>query len=89
MDIFAWLNAQQWFGAGANVLQYVGSVGLLSYIWNRWEHQCRGSLLCLRTGQIEVKGTTWKVCPKHSTRERHDWLRKHHARKHVDRVGHL
>lgn len=88
MDPLAWLNDQTWFGVGSNLLQYIGSIGLLSYLWHRWEHQCRGSLLCFRTGQVEVDGTTWMVCPKHSTPGHHQRLKAEHAAKHADRIGH-
>lgn len=87
MSLTGFLSGPE-FSSGANLLQYIGSLGLLSYLWHRWEHQCRGSLLCFRTGQVEVKGTTWKVCPKHSTAELHNYLSVLHRHKHVDRVGH-
>lgn len=86
--LFHWLNQQPWFGACANLLQYVGSIGLISYVVHRYEHQCRAKRFCFRTGQIPVEGTSWLTCPRHSIQGTHDKMKDLHDEKHPERIGH-
>lgn len=85
--ILQWLN-NGWFNAGSNVLSYVTLSGIVSLLWSAWHHRCRGTTLCIRPGQVPIKGTTFKVCPKHSTPHHHAKLRLLHADRHAGRIGH-
>lgn len=82
-----WLGQQTWFAVGANLLQWLSSIGLLAGAWHVWHHRCHVRF-CLRPGQIAVKGTTWKVCPKHSIHLHHNKLQEEHRKLHADRIVH-
>ena len=88
-----WLNARPEFGASANVVQLISAPGLFVGIamaaWLRWHRTCKVPY-CLRLGQFEVKGTTWKVCPVHHTKDMrwHYVVARLHHRKHPERAGH-
>jgi len=86
--VIHWFDDQIWFGVGSNMLQYLGTFGVFSLIWGAWHHRCRGTLLCVRPGQVAVAGTTYKVCPRHSTPHHHEKLRLRHAERHSERIGH-
>lgn len=86
-NLFAWLNAQSWFGALANIIQITSSPALIVgfVMWRK--RRCRVPY-CLRIGAHPVEGTTWKVCPNHHKPEYHHSLKKIHAFRHPERLGH-
>lgn len=61
MSIFNWLNGYAPFTAGANILQWIGSIGLIGAIAHYWHNRC-GRPLCVRPGAVPVPGTQDKFC---------------------------
>jgi hypothetical protein len=44
---------------------------------------------CIRVGKVEVRGTTERLCSKHSTKKNHDDVRERHDQRHPERIGHV
>lgn len=70
ISVFNWLNGYAPFTAGANILQWIGSIGLIGAIAHYWASRCHEPL-CIRPGHVPVKGTTKKACKKHAERDGH------------------
>jgi len=89
--VIGWLE-HWWAGApGTAFSDFAGLAGLLlttlALLWAWWHTRCR-VIWCYRPGRHPVRGTTWKVCPNHHTRDHHTALHRKHDAKHPDRLGH-
>ena len=76
-----WLNGQQWFSVGANIVQLISApltfgaiAGGVGWYWSR---RC-ATPGCVRFGEHPVAGTTKKVCHGHHSSEQHRLIHAAH-----------
>jgi hypothetical protein len=73
-----WLSVQGLFQNYGGLLSIIGAAAY-------WHASCDAHKWCWRPGRMPVRGTTWRVCGNHHTREHHDRLFHLHKIKHPSR----